>query len=230
MKSISKCCLPASADRLLRGLCAGRACHAERDDAAASNPATTTSSDSVGGPAAASADAASSGGAGDIVVTAQRRAQSVLSVPLSISAVKARRWLRPASRPDLPCASTPRLLQRNRQRLHPIFIRGIGNQIYVGADLGCDLHHRYAARLRHLVDDLMNVDRVEVLKGFQGGLYGRNATGGVVNVITRQPVNKFIAEARVSCGSKKTFEARRLHQPSLERQCRVQLHRGAQVA
>src|ERR1700709_372867 len=58
------------------------------DGAAASNPATITSSDSVGGPAAASADAASSGGAGDIVVTAQRRAQSILSVPLSISAVK----------------------------------------------------------------------------------------------------------------------------------------------
>jgi len=45
----------------------------------------------------------------------------------------------------------------------------------------------------HLITNLVDVDRVEVLKGAQGGLYGRNATGGVINVITRQPTTDAIS-------------------------------------
>jgi len=177
------------------------------NDAAASNPAETTSSQPVGGPAAATADAPVN--SADIVVTAQRRAQSVLSVPLSISAVKGE-TLVASGITGLTALrfNTPGFASATGSGFTQIFIRGIGNQIYVGADPSVatfidDVPRTYGT----LVDDLMNVDRVEVLKGAQGGLYGRNATGGVVNVITRQPVNKFIAEGRVSYGSKKTFEA-----------------------
>jgi iron complex outermembrane receptor protein len=67
-----------------------------------------------------------------------------------------------------------------------------------------DVPRTYAS----IVDDFTNVERVEVLKGAQGGLYGRNATGGAINIITRQPnPDKFAAEARVGYGSKKTFDA-----------------------
>ena len=60
--------------------------------------------------------------------------------------------------------------------------------------------------VRHVaVDNLVDVERVEVLKGAQGGLYGRNATGGVVNIITRQPNDELSAEGILSYGTKKTF-------------------------
>jgi iron complex outermembrane receptor protein len=176
-------------------------------DAAASNPATTTRSDSGGGPVAAAADQPT--GVGDIVVTAQRRAQSVLSVPLSISAVKGETLVATGVTGLTGLRfNTPGFASATGSGYTQIFIRGIGNQIYVGADPSVATFIDDTPRVYGtLVDDLMNVDRVEVLKGAQGGLYGRNATGGVVNVITRQPVNKFIAEAKISYGSKKTFEA-----------------------
>ena len=58
-----------------------------------------------------------------------------------------------------------------------------------------------------LVDNFINVERVEVLKGAQGGLYGRNATGGVVNIITRQPDDKLAMRARVSIGEYSSIDA-----------------------
>jgi iron complex outermembrane receptor protein len=183
-------------------------------DAAASNPAETTSSQPVGGPAAASTDAAISGqdqpaNSADIVVTAQRRAQSVLSVPLSISAVKGETLVATGVTGITALRfNTPGFASATGSGYTQIFIRGIGNQIYVGADPSVATFIDDTPRVYGtLVDDLLNVDRVEVLKGAQGGLYGRNATGGVVNVITRQPVNKFIAEGRISYGTKKSFEA-----------------------
>jgi len=89
-----------------------------------------------------------------------------------------------------------------------IYIRGNGNRISVGADPSValfidDVPRTYAA----LVDDFTNVERVEVLKGAQGGLYGRNATGGVVNIITKQPGDKLAGDATVSYGSYNTFDA-----------------------
>jgi iron complex outermembrane receptor protein len=59
-----------------------------------------------------------------------------------------------------------------------------------------------------MTDNLFDVERIEVLKGAQGGLYGRNATGGVVNIITKQPrVDEFSGDALVTYGEKETFRA-----------------------
>jgi iron complex outermembrane receptor protein len=58
-----------------------------------------------------------------------------------------------------------------------------------------------------MVNNFIDVDRVEVLKGAQGGLYGRNATGGVVNIITKQPdTTEYKADGRISYGEHQTFE------------------------
>ena len=149
-------------------------------------------------------------GGGDIVVTAQRRAQNLLSVPLSISATKGD-TLRATKITDITSLrfNTPGFTSVSGTGYTQIYIRGIGNRISVGADPSValfidDVPRTYAS----LVDDFANVERVEVLKGAQGGLYGRNATGGAINIITRQPnLDKFAAEARVGYGSKKTFDA-----------------------
>ena len=146
----------------------------------------------------------------DIIVTAQRRAENVLSVPLSISATKGE-TLRATNITDITSLrfNTPGFTSVSGTGYTQIYIRGIGNRISVGADPSVatfidDVPRTYAA----LVDDFTNVERVEVLKGAQGGLYGRNATGGVINIITRQPnPDKFAAEARVGYGTKKTFDA-----------------------
>jgi iron complex outermembrane receptor protein len=162
-------------------------------------------------PAAAPAPEASNGlGFGDIVVTAQRRAENVLSVPLSISATKGE-TLRATNITDVTSLrfNTPGFTSVSGTGYTQIYVRGIGNRISVGADPSValfidDVPRTYAA----IVDDFTNVERVEVLKGAQGGLYGRNSTGGVINIITRQPnPDKFAAEARVGYGTKKTFDA-----------------------
>ena len=156
---------------------------------------------------AASSPASSDAGLGEIVVTAQRRAENLTSVPLSISAQTgaglAASGIKQLS--DIKF-STPGFIAQSGTGYTQIYIRGIGNGVYVGADPSVatfvdDIPHVYGS----LVEDLVNVDRVEVLKGAQGGLYGRNASGGVVNIITKQPSDKFSAFARFIGASRDTF-------------------------
>lgn len=145
----------------------------------------------------------------EIIVTAQRRAEGVLSVPISIDAFTGE-GLQAVGLTDITSLrfNTPGFSTVSGTGYTQIFIRGIGNRIPVGSDASVSTFIDDVPRIfPALVDDLYNVDRVEVLKGAQGGLYGRNATGGVVNIITRQPTRELIAESRVSYGSFDTFEA-----------------------
>lgn len=146
---------------------------------------------------------------GEIIVTAQRREQSLLSVPLAITAVTGLTLTKTGVN-DITSLrfNTPGFTSTSGTGYTQIYIRGIGNRIFVGADPSVatfidDVPRIYAA----LVDDLVNVERVEVLKGAQGGLYGRNATGGVLNIISRQPTDELKVQARVSYGQKKSLDA-----------------------
>jgi iron complex outermembrane receptor protein len=146
----------------------------------------------------------------EIVVTAQRQSQSLLSVPLSISAATGTQ-LQKAGIQDLTALqfTTPGYVPQTSSGYTQLYIRGIGNSIFVGADPSVatfidDVPRIYGS----MVQNFINVDRVEVLKGAQGGLYGRNATGGVVNIITKQPTTDgFHADARVSYGERNTVRA-----------------------
>lgn len=145
-----------------------------------------------------------------IIVTAQRREQSLLEVPLSISAQSGDQLIDQGIR-DVSSLQfvTPGLVPNNGAGYVQVFIRGVGNTIFVGADPSVatfidDVPRIYGS----MVNNFVNVERVEVLKGAQGGLYGRNATGGVINIITRQPDDDALAaEARLLYGSHKTFQA-----------------------
>ena len=152
----------------------------------------------------------SNDGLQEIVVTAERRSQSVLTVPMSISAT---------SGPDLEKNGirnytdleliTPGLYNSDGGGFTQLYIRGVGNNLLVGADPSVALFIDDVPRIYgQLFNEFADVQRVEVLKGAQGGLYGRNATGGVINVVTRQPdTEKMEGEALVSYGEKNTLQS-----------------------
>jgi iron complex outermembrane receptor protein len=146
----------------------------------------------------------------EIVVTAQRQAQSLLSVPMAISAQTGQQLAKAgiSQVADLQF-TTPGLVPSYSSGYTQIYIRGVGNSIFVGADPSVatfidDVPHIWGS----MVQNFVNVERVEVLKGAQGGLYGRNATGGVINIITRQPsTDGYHGEGKVSYGDRGTFSA-----------------------
>ena len=169
--------------------------------------AATASAQQAAAPAS-SGQASDSGGLEEIVVTAQRKSENVLRVPVSISAATGQQLLSEGIEQISSLQfTTPGFYTDNGVGYTQIYLRGIGNNIFVGADPSVltnidDVPRIYGS----LVNNFVNVDRVEVLKGAQGGLYGRNATGGVVNIITRQPSDTAEADARVSYAQMNTLE------------------------
>ena len=146
----------------------------------------------------------------EIQVTAQRRSQSVMDVPLSIVAQSSDQ-LQNAGIQDITDLEliTPGMNVSDSSGYTQVYIRGIGNSIFVGADPSVatfvdDVPRIYGSMVNNFID----TDRVEILKGAQGGLYGRNATGGVVNIYTFQPsTTDFKADGRLEYGEHETFQA-----------------------
>ncbi|MBL0923624.1 MAG: TonB-dependent receptor [Sphingomonadaceae bacterium] len=140
----------------------------------------------------------------EIIVTAQRRSESVQDVPISITALSSDA-LAKAGIQDTENLSTltPGLLVQ-RSVVGQIRIRGIGNENYtIAGDPGVAVHSDgvYVARAAAGLFDLFDVERVEVLRGPQGTLYGRNATGGVINVIPNKPDDEFAGHFSASYGN-----------------------------
>ncbi|HTV95142.1 MAG TPA: TonB-dependent receptor [Steroidobacteraceae bacterium] len=144
----------------------------------------------------------------EIVVTAQRRQESVLQVSDSVQAFTASQ-LQQSGLTHLTDLQymTPGYLPTEGSGYTQIFIRGVGNSIYVGADPSVATYIDDVPRIYgSMVNNLIDVERIEVLKGAQGGLYGRNATGGVVNIVTRQPdTGAFAANGLIDYGDYNTF-------------------------
>jgi iron complex outermembrane receptor protein len=89
-----------------------------------------------------------------------------------------------------------------------ITIRGIGtNAVAPGSDPSSALYLDgvYLARPAMVLADFLDLDRVEVLRGPQGTLYGRNSLGGAINLVSKTPTSDKEASFRVSGGSDGTF-------------------------
>ena len=85
-----------------------------------------------------------------------------------------------------------------------VYIRGIGsNSTNAGSDSSVtqQVDGVYIARPTAQTGDFLDVERIEVLRGPQGTLYGRNAVGGTFNIISRQPSNTFGGQVRVGYGA-----------------------------
>ncbi|MGQ3178718.1 MAG: TonB-dependent receptor plug domain-containing protein, partial [Blastomonas fulva] len=129
---------------------------------------------------------ADTAGVKEIIVTAQRRSDTIQDTPLSISAVTGDDLSRSSIfDTEALAASVPGLVIQ-RDVVGKVVIRGIGTENFtVGGDPGVATYvdGAYIARSSAGIFDFFDVERVEVLRGPQGTLYGRNATGGVINVI-----------------------------------------------
>ncbi|WP_448580559.1 TonB-dependent receptor [Thermaurantiacus sp.] len=159
---------------------------------------------------------AQSAGLDDIVVTAQRREQGLQSVPLSVSvldsaAIETRqifdiRGLQ-ASVPNIVLEPPP-----GAPGSVSLFIRGLGQDAAnFATDPGVALYINdvYIARQTGALVDLYDIERIEVLRGPQGTLYGRNSTGGAVKVVNREPdLETMVARGEVVGGSYGTLDLR----------------------
>jgi iron complex outermembrane recepter protein len=149
--------------------------------------------------------------AGDIVVTAQKRSQSLQDVSAAVSAVSGS-TLANAGISNLADVQqlVPTITFGNDFNQAKVFIRGVGaNTSTTGSSTGVALHvdGAYVARAEAQLTSLFDLERVEVLRGPQGSLYGRNAVGGSINLITRKPTAALTADVRLSYGDYNAISA-----------------------
>ena len=142
----------------------------------------------------------------EVVVTARRREESLQDLPLSISAINADAMQAQGiyniqdigeSVPNLTFTTT------DRRHVKAVFIRGIGNNRPItlaptGTGLYLDGHY-----MPNTVGQMMStvdVERVEVLRGPQGTLFGKNTTGGAINIVSTKPQPEFGADVILRAG------------------------------
>lgn len=147
-----------------------------------------------------------------VTVTAQKRETSLQSTPVAISAFEGEA-LEERGIDDLANLQSyiPNLHVGEEQGQFKISLRGIGLQgTSTISDSGVAFYidGNYIARPIGGTATFYDIERIEVLRGPQGTLYGRNATGGVVNVISKLPTSEFGGSVGASVGSRDFYEIR----------------------
>lgn len=144
----------------------------------------------------------------EVIVTAQRREQTLQEIPMSVSAFTGTELAAlQADNLDSLQGAVPNLnLVQGRGYSSNVnaFIRGVGQpdalQSFDPA-VGVYIDDVYIARIQGALFKLYDVERIEVLRGPQGTLYGKNTPGGAIRLITRTPDEQFAAEAGVLVGN-----------------------------
>ena len=163
---------------------------------AAAQTATTASDESEGGDV--------------IIVTARRREENLLDVPIAVSAFSGES-LEMRGALDITeigniTPNTTLETSRGSNSTLSAFIRGIGQQDPVSGfepGVGIYLDDVYLNRPQAGVLDIYDVERIEVLRGPQGTLYGRNTIGGAVKYVTKRLPQEFSLSARATVGTYK---------------------------
>jgi iron complex outermembrane receptor protein len=142
----------------------------------------------------------------DVVVTATKTGEASLQeVPVSIS-VMSEDDLQESGANNIEdlVQQTPGLGINRNGPASRLYMRGIGTNLdFIGSDPSVTVHVDgvYQSRTVTALDDFLGVERVEVLRGPQGTLYGRNSIGGTVNVISKLPQAELERVARFDVGS-----------------------------
>jgi iron complex outermembrane receptor protein len=166
---------------------------------------------------AAAAEAPNGTGLAEVIVTAEKRPEDQQKTPISVSVVtaKALEERHVYSLTDLNDGSAPGLTvtpYANRPFNVILNIRGVGimtdtNQPSGESGIAVYLDGVYLGRPQGLDAGLYDLDHIEVLKGPQGTLFGRNAEGGALNITTKKPSGKFGAEMLAGMGNYGSYES-----------------------
>lgn len=158
------------------------------------------------------------GGIAEIVVTAQKRAESAQDVPIAISVFSGDSLAeRAVTNVSQLTAVAPNVNFDNgvaytgSTAVLAASIRGIGSSDFafnIDPGVGVYVDGVYLARSVGANQDLLDTGRIEVLKGPQGTLFGRNTIGGAVPIVTRDPAQEFQVRGDFTIGRFNMFEAR----------------------
>jgi iron complex outermembrane receptor protein len=154
----------------------------------------------------------------EVVVTAQKRSENIQDVPIAVSAFGSaqleQRGISSISQlsnlaPNVNLdAGTP---FSGSDTVLSAYIRGIGQDDFafnLDPGVGVYVDGVYLARSVGANTTMLDVDRVEVLKGPQGTLFGRNTIGGAISIVTRDPGKEFMVKGDVTTGSRQRFDAK----------------------
>jgi iron complex outermembrane receptor protein len=142
----------------------------------------------------------------EVVVTARKRAESLQNVPMAVSAFTAQQ-LRDAQidnitdlqkmTPNITINETSGLVAGAVQ----VYVRGIGNDPGFDQGVGIYVDDVYLNSPTGALLEVYDVERIEVLKGPQGNLYGRNTIGGAIKYITREPSDELEMSVEAKIGT-----------------------------
>jgi len=142
-------------------------------------------------------------GLAEIVVTAQKRKQSLHDVPISVSALSSE-LLKDINASNLADASTyiPNVRVDADDLGSPqVFIRGFGTNTFnpsFESSVGFVQDEIFYGRGAYFTESMFDIERVEVLRGPQGTLFGKNTVAGLYNVVTAAPTDRFSGTLRLS--------------------------------
>ena len=138
----------------------------------------------------------------EIVVTAQKRNQSIQDIGFSVAAIGAEDAARYAGDAGALAGQIPGVeAYGSGSHLQSFFIRGIGLNEFAGnfnAPVAIHRDEVYVSKNWMITRPSFDIERIEVLKGPQGTLFGRNTTGGAVNYYAKEPTSEFEGSVRLS--------------------------------
>ena len=142
----------------------------------------------------------------EVTVTARKRAESLQDIPLAVSAMGADEMrAKGVMSIDDMAGRVPGFQINMFSNSEPdIFMRGIGTDIEsagAAGAIGVFVDEVYLSRGAGVTADLFDLERVEILRGPQGTLYGKNVVGGAISYITAKPTQEFAAMAEATVGN-----------------------------
>jgi iron complex outermembrane receptor protein len=145
----------------------------------------------------------------EVIVTAQKRSENVQTIPVAVTAVTAEALQRRGgSNLEAVQGSAPNVEINTSNAATGVAIRGIfstNDSAQGDSAVAYHVDGVYMGRPQSTGGLIYDIDQIEVLRGPQGTLYGRNATAGAVNVITNRPKSTFEAQAGAEYGSRDLY-------------------------